>query len=112
LKLEIVSVANDAIQVKMDGEDYSVADIVHMELLELKHVKFAGVAPPHPLLKTLTIQIHTDGADSTKALLEALKNSQGKMEVLLSAARETFPPGRRPENLVSASAGTESPTIL
>ena len=75
----------------MDGEDYSVADIVHKELLNVKHVKFAGVAPPHPLIKTLTLQIHTDGADANKVLRDALAACQAKLADLLVVAKQTFP---------------------
>ena len=98
MKLEINPIASGAIEVKIDGGDYSIADIVHMELLELKHVKFAGVAPPHPLIKTVTLQIHTDGADSIKTLAEALESSQTKVRDLLNAARSTFPLDQRPES--------------
>lgn len=91
LKLQINSVGHSAIQVQIDGEDYSLADIVHKELLNVKHVKFAGVAPPHPLIKTLTIQVHTDGADANKVLKEAVKMSQERVSELLSVAKKAFP---------------------
>ena len=89
--LKVNSIAENAISVQIDKEDYSVADIVHKELLSVKHVKFAGVPPPHPLIKTLTIQIHTDGSKPTKALLEAIEISQEKISELLSAAKQAFP---------------------
>ena len=76
---------------QVDGEDYSVADIIHKELLNVKHVKFAGVAPPHPLIKTLTLQIHTDGADGNKVLKEALAASQAKLAEILAEAKQRFP---------------------
>ena len=71
LNLKVVSIADNAVQIQIDKEDYSIADIVHRELLNVKHVKFAGVPPPHPLLKTLTIQVHTDGASPMKLINEA-----------------------------------------
>jgi DNA-directed RNA polymerase subunit L len=93
LILRVDSLAENAISVQIDKEDYSIADIVHRELLNVKHVKFAGVPPPHPLIKTLTIQVHTDGAKPTKSLLEAIEASQGKISDLLQAARQAFPGG-------------------
>ncbi len=107
LKLKINSLGNNAIQVQIDGEDYSVADIVHEELLGEKHVKFAGVAPPHPLIKTLVIQVHTDGADANKALKEAVRMSQEKVSELLSVAVQTFPDAAKPLRS-DAAASTEA----
>lgn len=91
LNLKIDSVADNAVQIQIDKEDYSIADIVHKELLTVKHVKFAGVPPPHPLIKTLTIQIHTDGAKPTKSLEEAIEVSQTKVAELLKIAKQMFP---------------------
>ncbi len=91
MKLKINSIAEKAIQVQVECEDYSVADILHKELLSTKHVKFAGVAPPHPLLKVLTMQIHTDGADANSILNEALTNAGKKLDELLSLAKQAFP---------------------
>jgi len=91
LKLKLQSSADNAIQIQIDKEDYSIADIVHRELLNVKHVKFAGVPPPHPLIKTLTIQLQTDGADPRKVLGEALELSQSRIKDLLKLGLETFP---------------------
>ena len=104
MNLKIISVADNALQIQIDKEDYSVADIVHKELLNVKHVKFSGVPPPHPLIKTLTIQIHTDGTgDPSKALAEAIHLSQGKISDLLALSKEIFP---EPASAESASGGT------
>jgi DNA-directed RNA polymerase subunit L len=91
MNLKLSTVADNAAQVQIDKEDYSIADIVHKELLGLKHVKFAGVPPPHPLLKTLTIQVHTDGTKPSKALVEAVEIAQERVADLLKLAREIFP---------------------
>lgn len=77
--------------VQIDKEDYSVADIIHKELLNVKHVKFAGVPPPHPLIKTLTIRVHTDGYKPTKSLLDAVELSQDKIADLLKLSKQIFP---------------------
>lgn len=91
MNLKVSTVADNAVQVQIDKEDYSIADIVHKELLGVKHVKFAGVPPPHPLIKTLTIQIHTDGAKASKCLEEAVESSRAKVAELLQVAKEAFP---------------------
>lgn len=76
---------------QIEKEDYSIADVIHRELLNVKHVKFAGVPPPHPLIKALTIQVHTDGVKPSKAVLEAIDLSQQKVSELLSLSRRIFP---------------------
>jgi len=91
LNLKIIPVGQGAVQVLIEKEDYSIADIVHKELMNVKHVKFAGVAPPHPLIKTLTIEVSTDSNKPTKALEEALKLSQERVAELLKVAKEIFP---------------------
>jgi DNA-directed RNA polymerase subunit L len=97
--MKINSIGSDAIQVQIDGEDYSVADIVHKELLSVKHVKFAGVAPPHPLIKTLSIQLHTDGSagpDANELLKEAVTNALERMEEIMDATKKAFPEAIKP----------------
>jgi DNA-directed RNA polymerase subunit L len=94
--MKISSLGNDAIQVQLDGEDYSVADIIHKELLSIRHVKFAGVAPPHPLIKTLTIQLHTDGSDANDLLKEAIVNAEGRTEEILNEIKKQFPDSVKP----------------
>jgi len=97
--MKINSLGNDAIQVQIDGEDYSVADIVHKELLSVKHVKFAGVAPPHPLIKTLSIQVHTDGsagADANELLKEAVTNALERMGEIMDVTKKVFPDAIKP----------------
>jgi DNA-directed RNA polymerase subunit L len=96
LKMKISSIGRDAVQIQIDEEDYSVADIIHKELLAVKHVKFAGVAPPHPLLKTLTIQLHTDGEDANELLEQAVGNAQKRAKEILDAAKKEFPDALKP----------------
>lgn len=91
MNLKIETLADNAISVQVDKEDYSIADIIHRELLNVKHVKFAGVPPPHPLIKTLTIQVHTEGTKPTKSLLDAVELSQEKVADLLKLSRQIFP---------------------
>lgn len=101
--MKISSIGSEAIQVQIDGEDYSVADIVHKELLGIKHVKFAGVAPPHPLIKTLTVQIHTDGGEPNELLKQAVTNAQEKTKEILDAAKKEFPDAVRPVRTLPVS---------
>ncbi len=99
MNLKINPAGEGAIKVEIEREDYSVADIVHKELLNVKHVKFSGVAPPHPLIKILTLEVSTDSSNPTKALKEALELSKNRVAELLVLAKEAFPqaPGVLPE---------------
>ncbi len=91
MNLKINPVGQSSVQILIEKEDYSIADIVHKELMNVKHVKFAGVAPPHPLIKTLTIELSTDSNKPIKALEEALKLSQERVAELLKLAKKIFP---------------------
>jgi DNA-directed RNA polymerase subunit L len=106
--MKISSLGGEAIQIQIDGEDYSVADIVHKELLGIKRVKFAGVAPPHPLIKTLTIQLHTDGVDSNEVLKQAIDNAQERTREILDAVKREFPDAVKP---VRARTVAERPSV-
>ena len=108
MNLIVNTVADNAISVQIEKEDYSVADILHRELLSVKHVKFAGVPPPHPLIKTLSIQIHTDGSKPTKALLDAIELSQAHVSEHLIAAKQVFPmAGSKPRPIDHSAAAKE-----
>jgi DNA-directed RNA polymerase subunit L len=113
LNLKINSVADGALEVVIDKEDYSIADIIHKELMNVKHVKFAGVPPPHPLLKTLTIEVSTDTNKPNKALEEAVEISQEKVAELLKLAKEIFPLAPQgsvpPEELEGKASATTLP---
>ena len=115
MNLKVVSNSENSVQILVDKEDYSIADILHRELLNLKHVKFAGVPLPHPLIKTLTIQVQTDGAEPTKLIKEALEAAQSNVSELLAIARENFPKIKKepPEGgrSVSYEVGSESEGI-
>ena len=106
--MKVSSIGSEAIQIQIDGEDYSIADIVHKELLGIKHVKFAGVAPPHPLIKTITIQLHTDGDDANELLKEAVNNAQERTKEILDVVKKEFPDSVKP--LRARAAPEHSPT--
>ena len=91
MNIKVIPMSESAIQVQIEGTDYSISDIVHRELLSVKHVKFAGVAPPHPLIKIITIQVHTDGMSPRNAVSEAAGASKEKVDEILKVTRQAFP---------------------
>jgi DNA-directed RNA polymerase subunit L len=76
--------------VEVTGEDYSLAEIIHHELLDEKNVTFAGVLPPHPLIKKLVIKVRAQRIKPEKALIGGIEKAQANTHELLEATRKAF----------------------
>jgi len=76
--------------VEVTGEDYSLAEIIHHELLDEKNVTFAGVLPPHPLIKKLVIKIRAQRIKPEKAFIGGLEKAQASTHELLEATTKAF----------------------
>jgi DNA-directed RNA polymerase subunit L len=74
--------------VEVTGEDYSLAEIVHHELLGEKNVTFAGVLPPHPLIKKLVVKVRAQRIKPEKAFLTSLERAQVNTRELLDAVNK------------------------
>lgn len=61
--------------VEITDEDYSLAEIVHHELLEEKSVTFAGVLPPHPLIKKLVLKVRAQRVKPEKAFANSVERA-------------------------------------
>ncbi len=74
---------------EITGEDFSLAEIVHFELLEEKSVTFAGVLPPHPLIKKLVLRVRAQRVKPEKAFANsvgrAIQTTQELLEGLTKA---------------------------
>ncbi len=68
--------------VEMYNEDYSLAEILHHELLEEKNVTFAGVVPPHPLVSKQVIKLRTQRIAPSKVLLSSIERALEKVKTL------------------------------
>ena len=79
--------------VEVTGEDYSLAEIVHHELLDEKNVTFAGVLPPHPLIKKLVVKVRAQRIKPEKALIAGLERSQVNLRELLNAVNKAISGG-------------------
>lgn len=64
-----------AFTVEVVGEDYSLAEIVHHELLDEKNVTFAGVLPPHPLIKKLVLKVKAQRIKPEKAFSNSVERA-------------------------------------
>jgi DNA-directed RNA polymerase subunit L len=78
----------ELLELELQDEDISIADVIHYEALRDKHVIFAGVVAPHPLQKRVILKIRTGGTDSLEALRRAAKTSLAKIEKLVSQLKE------------------------
>ena len=74
--------------VEVTGEDYSLAEIIHHELLEEKNVTFAGVLPPHPLVKKLVVKVRAQRIKPEKAFLTSIERAQASSRELLDAVNK------------------------
>jgi len=76
--------------VEVTGEDYSLAEIVHHELLNEKNVTFAGVVPPHPLLKRLTVKVRAQRIKPEKAFLTSVERAGSNTHQLLEETQKAL----------------------
>jgi DNA-directed RNA polymerase subunit L len=70
------------LSVEMYNEDYSLAEIIHHELLEEKNVTFAGVVPPHPLVSKQVIKVRTQRVKPAKILQTSIDRAAEKIKTL------------------------------
>ena len=76
--------------VEITGEDYSLAEIVHHELLEEKSVTFAGVLPPHPLVKKLVLKVRAQRIKPEKAFSNSVEMAIENTHELLESMKKAL----------------------
>jgi DNA-directed RNA polymerase subunit L len=76
--------------VEVTGEDLSLAEIVHHELLNEKNVTFAGVVPPHPLLKKLILKVRAQRIKPEKAFLTSIERAETNIHEILEETRKVL----------------------
>ena len=79
--------------VEIAGEDYSLAEIVHRELLEEKNVTFAGVLPPHPLIKKLFLRVRAQRIKPEKAFVNSVQRAVDTTGELYKSVEKAFGEG-------------------
>ncbi len=79
-----------AFTVEVVGEDYSLAEIVHHELLDEKSVTFAGVLPPHPLIKKLVLKVKAQRVKPEKAFTNSVERAVITTHELLDGIKRAF----------------------
>jgi DNA-directed RNA polymerase subunit L len=81
--------------VEIMGEDYSLAEIVHHELLEEKRVTFAGVLPPHPMIKKIVLKVRTQRMKPEKEFVISVQRAIGTTPELLEGVEAALGGGSR-----------------
>jgi DNA-directed RNA polymerase subunit L len=79
--------------VEITGEDYSLAEIIHHELLEEKSVTFAGVLPPHPLIKKLVLKVRSQRIKPEKAFANSVERGAETTRELYESTRKALGSG-------------------
>jgi DNA-directed RNA polymerase subunit L len=83
MQLQTSNEDEKGLTVEITGEDYSLAEIVHHELLEEKSVTFAGVLPPHPLVKKLVLKVRAQRIKPEKAFANGVQRAIETTQELL-----------------------------
>jgi len=91
-KMQVQTNSEDekGLTVEITGEDYSLAEIVHHELLEEKSVTFAGVLPPHPLIKKLVLKVRAQRIKPEKAFANSIERAMETTQELLDGVKKAF----------------------
>ncbi len=93
MQVEVSREGEREFTVEVTGEDFALADIIHHELLDEKNVTFAGVLPPHPLIKKLVIKIRSQRIKPERAFIGGLEKAQANAHELLEATTKAFSGG-------------------
>lgn len=90
MQIQTLNEDEKGLRIEITGEDYSLAEIVHHELLEEKSVTFAGVLPPHPLIKKLVLKIRAQRIKPEKAVTNSVERAMETTHELLGAMRKAL----------------------
>ena len=90
MQVPATSEFENGLTVEISGEDYSLAEIVHHELLEEKSVTFAGVLPPHPLIKKLVLKVRAQRIKPEKAFANSVERAMETTKELYDGVKEAL----------------------
>lgn len=90
MKIEIKPISEDMLELYIDEEDYSVADIIRYEILKNKDVIFAGLTQIHPLSRKFLIKIRTKDTPPLEVIVASGKNAIKNVEDLLNNIKKVL----------------------
>ncbi|HIP65912.1 MAG TPA: DNA-directed RNA polymerase subunit L [Pyrodictium sp.] len=90
-RLKIKKVDEKSVEIELEGEDHSMANLIAKYALRNPHTKFAAYNVPHPLIANPIIQIVTDGTIHPLDLLEqVLKEILADIEKFKESVEKAF----------------------
>jgi DNA-directed RNA polymerase subunit L len=90
MQVQTTSEEEKGLTVEITGEDYSLAEIIHHELLDEKSVTFAGVLPPHPLIKKLVLKVRAQRIKPEKAFSNSVDRAMETTKELYNDVRKAL----------------------
>ena len=90
MQIQSTSEEEKGLTVEITGEDYSLAEIVHHELLEEKSVTFAGVLPPHPLIKKLVMKVRAQRMKPEKVFANSVERAMETTKELYDGVKKAL----------------------
>ena len=87
MQIQTTTEDEKGLTIEITGEDYSLAEIVHYELLEEKSVTFAGVLPPHPLIKKLVLKVRAQRIKPEKGFSNSVERAIQTTQELLAGVQ-------------------------
>lgn len=93
MQVQIAREGEREFTVEVTGEDYSLAEIIHHELLDEKNVTFAGVLPPHPLIKKIVLRVRAQRIKPEKAFLASVERAKTNVQEILQEVNKSLSGG-------------------
>lgn len=75
MQLKTMATSKNNLEIQLEGEDHSIAEILRLEILGVDDVVFSGVAPAHPLLRRSVMKLQTARRDPLNVAIEGGKNA-------------------------------------
>ena len=90
MRIQVTSSTSKSLEMVIEDEDISPADIIHHELLKDDRVVFAGATQPHPLLKRVNLTLEVKRGNPATTLVSSGTKAATRVAELLAKAREAF----------------------
>lgn len=87
MEVSIVEDKKNRLVIAISGDGHTLCNAIRKELWNDEHVKTAAYQIEHPLIGTPKIIVETDGADTRKTILAAVKRVQKDAEKVKEDAK-------------------------
>ena len=91
MELKLTEETKTGIKLQIEKIDFSIPDIIHQELLKDPNVVFAGVLPPHPILKQFILKMEVNPKTKPiQILITCCEKAAKQIELMLKEAQKAF----------------------